>query len=178
MPASASDSHTPLPLAVGPTSRHRGEEQAKLTVAEMRRRAERLATHGVTRHPETETVMTLQPVVSDRAIPISSPYWGPRKLTSGCVSITGHHKTRVAVSENAGVKALVACALQEQVRQFYEHYGFELSPMHPMTLRQCLSAVKVRLTCRQEDKLTHPIDCVIEGESSHEFERFDIRHLE
>jgi len=49
----------------------------------------------------------------------------------------------VAVSQNAGVRALLVHALHEQARQFYEHYGFQPSPTHPMTLMLRLSALKV-----------------------------------
>lgn len=40
----------------------------------------------------------------------------------------------VAVSQNAGVRALLVHALDERARQFYAHYGFQPSPAHPMTL--------------------------------------------
>lgn len=40
----------------------------------------------------------------------------------------------VAVSQNAGVRALLVHALHDQARRFYEHYGFQASPVHPMTL--------------------------------------------
>jgi GNAT superfamily N-acetyltransferase len=49
----------------------------------------------------------------------------------------------VAVSQNAGVRALLVHALHERARQFYEHYGFQPSPTHPLTLMLRLSAVKV-----------------------------------
>jgi GNAT superfamily N-acetyltransferase len=39
-----------------------------------------------------------------------------------------------SVAENAGVRALLVHALNERARQFYEHYGFRVSPVHPMTL--------------------------------------------
>jgi GNAT superfamily N-acetyltransferase len=43
--------------------------------------------------------------------------------------------TRVqSVAENVGVRALLVHALNERAKQFYEHYGFRASPMHPMTL--------------------------------------------
>ena len=47
----------------------------------------------------------------------------------------------VAVSQNAGVRALLVHALHERARQFYEHYGFQPSPTHPMTLMLRLSAL-------------------------------------
>ena len=40
----------------------------------------------------------------------------------------------VTVSHNAGVRALLVHAIDEQAKQFYEHYGFQQSPLHPMTL--------------------------------------------
>lgn len=40
----------------------------------------------------------------------------------------------VVVSHNAGVRALLVHALHERAKQFYAHYGFQVSPAHPMTL--------------------------------------------
>lgn len=40
----------------------------------------------------------------------------------------------VAVSQNAGVRALLVHALHDHAKAFYEHYGFQSSPLHPMTL--------------------------------------------
>jgi hypothetical protein len=48
----------------------------------------------------------------------------------------------VAVSQNAGVRALLVHALHEKAKQFYEHYGFQPSPTHPMTLMLRLTSVK------------------------------------
>lgn len=39
-----------------------------------------------------------------------------------------------AVSENAGVRALLVHALNENARAFYAHYGFQASPLDPLTL--------------------------------------------
>jgi GNAT superfamily N-acetyltransferase len=49
----------------------------------------------------------------------------------------------VAVSENAGVRALLVHALHEQAKQFYAHYGFQVSPTHPLTLMLRLNSVKL-----------------------------------
>jgi len=38
------------------------------------------------------------------------------------------------VSQNAGVRAMLVHALNDQARQFYEYYGFKAAPSHPMTL--------------------------------------------
>jgi GNAT superfamily N-acetyltransferase len=48
----------------------------------------------------------------------------------------------VAVSHNAGVRALLLHALHDQARLFYEHYGFQASPVHPLTLMLRLNTVK------------------------------------
>lgn len=40
----------------------------------------------------------------------------------------------LAVSRSAGVRALLVHALNESSRQFYIHYGFESSPVNPMTM--------------------------------------------
>lgn len=48
----------------------------------------------------------------------------------------------VAVSQNAGVRALLVHALHDRAKAFYEHYGFQASPLHRMTLMLRLNAVK------------------------------------
>jgi GNAT superfamily N-acetyltransferase len=48
----------------------------------------------------------------------------------------------VAVSQNVGVRALLVHALHDRAKQFYEHYGFQQSPQHPMTLMLRLNTVK------------------------------------
>ena len=48
----------------------------------------------------------------------------------------------VVVSHNAGVRALLVHAINERAKQFYEHYGFQVSPAHPMTLMLRLSNMK------------------------------------
>lgn len=40
----------------------------------------------------------------------------------------------IVVSQNTGVRALLVHALNDRAKQFYEHYGFQESPQHPMTL--------------------------------------------
>jgi len=49
-------------------------------------------------------------------------------------------KRALAVAKNAGVRALLVHALHDRARQFYQHYGFETSPMHPLTLMLRLPA--------------------------------------
>ena len=48
----------------------------------------------------------------------------------------------VAVAHHAGVRALLVHALNDRAKQFYEHYGFQVSPVHPMTLMLRLPATR------------------------------------
>lgn len=48
----------------------------------------------------------------------------------------------VMVSRNAGVRALLVHALHDRAKEFYQHYGFQESPLHPMTLMLRLNAGK------------------------------------
>ena len=50
-------------------------------------------------------------------------------------------KRAVAVSGNAGVRAVLVHALHERAKGFYEHFGFQVSPVHPMTLMLRLRGV-------------------------------------
>lgn len=47
----------------------------------------------------------------------------------------------IAVSRQAGARALLVHALHDRAKQFYEHYGFQASPAHPMTLMLRLSSL-------------------------------------
>ena len=40
----------------------------------------------------------------------------------------------VMVSRNAGVRALLVHALNDRAKEFYEHYGFQASPLDTLTL--------------------------------------------
>ena len=55
-----------------------------------------------------------------------------RKL--GAALLQDAFRRCVLVSENAGVRAILVHALNDRARQFYEHYGFSPSPVHPLTL--------------------------------------------
>ena len=48
----------------------------------------------------------------------------------------------VTVSQNAGVQALLVHALHDRAKQFYEHFGFQESPQHPMTRMLKLNTAK------------------------------------
>ncbi|MDR1849097.1 MAG: GNAT family N-acetyltransferase [Zoogloeaceae bacterium] len=49
-----------------------------------------------------------------------------------------------SVAEHAGVRALLVHALNERAKQFYEHYGFRASPIHPLTLMLSLKGNHLR----------------------------------
>ena len=52
----------------------------------------------------------------------------------------------VAVSHNAGVRALLVHALHDRAKLFYEHYGFQASVVHPLTLMLRLCSGKTSFT--------------------------------
>lgn len=47
----------------------------------------------------------------------------------------------VTVAQHAGVRALLVHALHDRAKQFYAHYGFQESPIHPMTLMLRLRSI-------------------------------------
>jgi GNAT superfamily N-acetyltransferase len=49
----------------------------------------------------------------------------------------------VNVAQHAGVRALLVHALHEQAKRFYQHYGFQVSPLQEMTLMLRLSGMKL-----------------------------------
>ena len=93
-----------------------------------------LATSGVRRNmPDPVPVMVLARLAVDRRA---------QGLHLGAALLQDAVSRAVAVSRNAGVRALLVHALHEKARQFYEHYGFQPSSTHPMTLMLRLSSVK------------------------------------
>jgi predicted N-acetyltransferase YhbS len=46
----------------------------------------------------------------------------------------------LAVAKNTGVRALLVHALHERAKQFYLYFGFQASPVHPLTLMLRLRA--------------------------------------
>ena len=93
-----------------------------------------LATSGVRRNmPDPVPVMVLARLAVDRRA---------QGLHLGAALLQDAVNRAVAVSQNAGVRALLVHALHEKARQFYERYGFQPSPTHPLTLMLRLSSVK------------------------------------
>jgi predicted N-acetyltransferase YhbS len=94
-----------------------------------------MATSGVRRNmPEPIPVMVLARLAVDHR--------GPQGVKLGAALLQDAVNRAVAVSQNAGVRALLVHALHDRAKQFYEHYGFQASPQHPMTLMLRLNTVK------------------------------------
>jgi len=93
-----------------------------------------LATSGIRRNmPDPVPVMVLARLAVDRRM--QGQHLGAALLQDAV-------NRAVAVSQNAGVRALLVHALHEKAEQFYLHYGFQPSPTHPKTLMLRLSSVK------------------------------------
>lgn len=93
-----------------------------------------MATPGVRRNmPDPLPVMVLARLAVDRQA---------KGIKLGAAMLQDAVKRAVAVSQNAGVRALLVHALNDPAKQFYEHYGFQPSPLHPMTLMLRLNAAK------------------------------------
>lgn len=84
------------------------------------------ATSKVRRNmPDPVPVMVLGRLAVDR---------GAQGQQLGASLLQDAVKRAVTVSSNAGVRALLVHALHERAKQFYERYGFQSSPTHPLTL--------------------------------------------
>ena len=92
------------------------------------------ATNGVRRNmPDPVPVMVLARLAVDRRA---------QGIKLGAALLQNAVNRAVAVSHNVGVRALLVHALDDRAKQFYQQYGFQESPQHPMTLMLRLSAVK------------------------------------
>lgn len=92
------------------------------------------ATGGVRRNmPDPVPVMVLARLAVDRRA---------QGIKLGAALLQDAVNRAVAVSQNAGVRALLVHALDDRARQFYEYYGFLESPQHPMTLMLRLNTMK------------------------------------
>ena len=70
------------------------------------------------------------PVIVLTRLAVDQRYQG---LLLGCALLQDAVKRAVAVSHNAGVRALIVHALNDRAGRFYAHYGFKPSPVTPMT---------------------------------------------
>ena len=89
-----------------------------------------MAVSGVRRNmpgpvPVPVPVMVLARLAVDRT---------PQGIHRGAALLQDAVSRAVAVSHNAGVRALLVHALNDAAKQFYEHYGFQAAPAHGMTL--------------------------------------------
>ncbi|MBF0415211.1 MAG: GNAT family N-acetyltransferase [Magnetococcales bacterium] len=57
-----------------------------------------------------------------------------QKIKLGASLLLDAVSRAIAVSDNVGVRALLVHAIHDRAKQFYEHYGFQVSPVHPLTL--------------------------------------------
>jgi len=93
-----------------------------------------LATSSVRRNmPDPVPVMVLARLAVDRR---------DQGIKLGASMLQDAVSRTVAVSQNVGVRALLVHALHDRAKQFYEYYGFQASPMHPLTLMLRLSTLK------------------------------------
>lgn len=91
-----------------------------------------LATGTVRRNmPDPVPVIVLGRLAVDR---------GAQGQHLGAALLQDAVKRATVVAESAGVRALLVHALHDRAKLFYEHYGFQSSPTHPMTLMIRLAA--------------------------------------
>ncbi len=63
---------------------------------------------------------------------------GAQRLNLGAALLQDAVQRALAVSGDAGVRALLVHALHKQANAFYEHFGFQSSATDPLTLMLCL----------------------------------------
>lgn len=93
-----------------------------------------LATSAVRRNmPDPVPVMVLGRLAVDQQA---------QGIKLGAAMLRDALNRAIAVSRNTGVRALLVHAISEQAKRFYMHYGFQESPLNPMTLMLRLNTVK------------------------------------
>jgi GNAT superfamily N-acetyltransferase len=96
--------------------------------------AHRLATGGVRRNmPDPVPVLVLARLAVDTRA---------QGYKLGGAMLRDAVQRAVAVSQNAGVRALLVHALHDRAKQFYEHYGFQASPLDRFTLMLRLNTTR------------------------------------
>ncbi len=96
--------------------------------------AHQVATSSVRRNmPDPVPVMVLGRLAVDRQT---------QGIKLGAAMLQDAVNRAITVSQNTSVRALLVHALHEHAKQFYEYYGFQESPQHPMTLVLSLNSVK------------------------------------
>ena len=88
--------------------------------------AHHAATGGVRRNmPDPVPVLVLGRLAVDRRA---------QGMKLGAALLRDAVTRSLVVGENAGVRAVLAHALNDRARRFYLHYGFQPSPIEPMTV--------------------------------------------
>lgn len=88
--------------------------------------AHETATSAVRRNmPDPVPVLVLGRLAADRQA---------KGIKLGASLLQDAVKRAIGVSADAGIRALLVHALSEPAKQFYLHYGFQVSTLHPMTL--------------------------------------------
>lgn len=94
-----------------------------------------LATSAIRRNmPDPVPVMVLGRLAVDRQA---------QGMKLGAAMLQDAVKRALVVSQNTGVRALLVHALNDRAKQFYEHYGFQESPQHTMTLMLRLNSYAI-----------------------------------
>ena len=94
-----------------------------------------MATSSVRRNmPDPVPVMVLARLAVDQRV---------RGIKLGASLLQDAVNRAVMVSQNTGVRALLVHALHDRAKEFYQHYGFQESPQHPMTLMLRLNTAKI-----------------------------------
>ena len=92
------------------------------------------ATSGVRRNmPDPIPVMVLARLAVDHRA---------QGIQLGAALLQDAVSRAVAVSQSAGVRALLVHALHDRAKQFYQNHGFQESPQHPMTLMLRLNVAR------------------------------------
>lgn len=95
-----------------------------------------LATASVRRNmPDPVPVLVLARLAIDRQA---------QGLKLGAALLQDALNRAITVSQNAGISALLVHALNGSARSFYQHYGFQPSTVHLMTLMLKLSGGQLR----------------------------------
>lgn len=88
--------------------------------------AHQVATSAVRRNmPDPVPVMVLARLAVDHRV---------QGIKLGASLLQDAVKRCALVSQHAGIRALLVHALHDRAKEFYEHYGFQASPVHPLTL--------------------------------------------
>lgn len=96
--------------------------------------SQQLATGAVRRNmPEPIPVMVLARLAVDKRA---------QGIQLGGAMLRDALGRALVIAENLGVRALLVHALHDRAKAFYEHYGFQASPLDPLVLMLRLSSAR------------------------------------